>query len=165
MTPPPEDVNSSEEARQKAERHRQQISDTIDDLSERISEKVQTAQAQLNKPANAVREYPLAAVAASVVVGFLLARATRGKKAAEAGRSRLVDELAWAYYQGRRDEQEKKPLRHLDDWQGAKAAGPSGGTRSGLFSVRSPLLDLAFPFLKQVSGAMADVLVSKRKRG
>lgn len=145
---------SADEARRRAEFHRAQIADTLDALSNRINDTVQTAHDRINKPLNLIRQHPLTAIGVSLAVGFAIAAATNVKKRRSTQRSQGV---AQAYYDGRRDEYDHRPPRQLP------IGNPHEGRPFG-FTVRSTLLDLALPLIRTISGNMAETLIARKFR-
>lgn len=154
MSHPPMDVKSSEDARLRAEYHRQQIAQTLDSLTDRISGTVQNAQTQINKPLAVIRKYPLATIGASLAVGVALALLTSGKRSRE---TRISQDIAQAYYDGRRDEYDHRPPKQLP-------AGNPHRSRPGAFTFRSALLDMALPVIRTISGNMAELMVARKFR-
>lgn len=153
MTPgEDESTLSADEARRKAEYHREQIADTLDQLGERIGDTVQAAKDQINKPINLIRKHPFAALAVSVAAGVAVAALMSQRKR---NRKTWAQELAQAYYDGRRDEQEARAPRQLPH------GNPHAPARSPL-AIRSVLLDLAFPVIRTLSGNMAEMLVARK---
>lgn len=153
MTTTPNDARSSEDARQQAEHHRQQISDTLDVLSDRINDTVETAQRQINRPLNVVRAYPIAAFAASVAIGFVVAAtATRRRRR----QVTFAEQLANAYYEGRRDEQEQRSLRQVKYWQNREAR-----EQPRLF--RSTFFDLGMPLLRTIATRWASLIFERHR--
>lgn len=143
---------SAEEARRKAEYHREQIADTLDQLGDRIGDTVQAAKNQFNKPLNLIRKHPFTALAVSVAAGVAVAAVLSQRKR---NHKTWAQELAQAYYDGRRDEQEARPPRQLP------RGNPHVAERSPL-AFRSILLDLAFPVIRTLSGNMAEMLVARK---
>lgn len=154
MSHPPMDVKSSEDARLRAEYHRQQIAQTLDSLTDKISGTVQTAQAQINKPLNFIRKNPLATLGASLAVGVALALLTSEKRSRD---TRIRQDIAQAYYDGRRDEYDHRPPKQLP-------AGNPHRSRPGAFTFRSTLLDMALPVIRTLSGNMAELMIARKFR-
>lgn len=154
MSHPPMDVKSSEDARLRAEYHRKQIAETLDSLTDRISGTVQTAQAQFNKPLHVIRKHPLATLGASLAVGVALALLTSEKRSRE---TRIRQDIAQAYYDGRRDEYDHRPPKQLP-------AGNPHRPRPGAFTFRSVLLDMALPVIRTFSGNMAELMIARKFR-
>lgn len=151
MSQPLPEAHSSEDARERAQYHRHQISDTLDQLSDRISGTLDTAERQLHKPVNLVRAYPLAALGASLAIGFFVSASTtrrRGRKVF------LAEQLANAYYEGRRDEQEQRSLRDVKYWQ-----NPTAHERPRLF--HSTFFELAAPVLRTIAGRWASAMFDR----
>ena len=151
---PPLAPRSAEDARRRAEFHRQQIAGTLDTLSDRINNTVQTAHDRINKPLNLIRQHPLAALGVSLAVGFVIAASTSRKKSDEKARAQ---QFAQSYYDGRRDEYEHRPPRQLP--VGSPHQRPPIG-----FSIRSTLLDLALPIIRTISGNMAETMIARKFR-
>lgn len=145
-------ASSTEDARRKAEYHREQIADTLDQLGNRIGDTVQSAKDQINKPINLIRKHPFAALAVSVVAGVAVAAVVSQRNR---NKRTWAQELAQAYYDGRHDEQEARPPRQLP------RGNPHVAERSPL-AFRSILLDLAFPVIRTLSGNMAELLVARK---
>lgn len=141
------EVFSSEEARQEADRHRRDLAETLDDLSERVGIAVGKIERQVTMPARWASEHPLATLGLSVAAGFLLGA---GSKSRPKAISALAQELEGAYLQGRRDEIEQRPPRDPEYWNHMKLAD---GPNLGAF-----ILDLAKPILTQLTGHIADTL-------
>lgn len=154
MSHPPMDVKSSEDARRRAEFHRQQIAQTLDSLTDRISGTVQNAQAQINKPLAVIRKYPLATIGASLAVGVALALLTSEKRSRE---TRIREEIAQAYYDGRRDEYDHRAPKQLP-------VGNPHRARPSAFGFRSVLLDMALPVIRTLSGNMAELMIARKFR-
>lgn len=154
MSHPPMEPKSTEDARREAAYHRAQISQTLDEIGDRIGRSVFSAKTQINKPLNMIRRHPFAALGASIVAGVavaaVLAQRSHNKKT-------WAQELAQAYYDGRRDEREGAPPRQTPRGNPHRPAPE----RSPL-AVRSLLLDLAFPVIRTLSGNMAELLVSRK---
>src|SRR4051812_45542821 len=115
MSHSPRDPRSSEDAREEAEHHRQEIVETLDALNDKLNQTVQKAGYQINRPINWMREYPLTALTLSVAAGFLLA----GSPILSQRRrdAHLTRELEKAYHQGREDERVNYPPRQWPDWR------------------------------------------------
>ena len=154
MSHPPMDVKSSEDARLRAEYHRQQIAQTLDSLTDKISGTVQTAQAQINKPLTIIRKNPLATLGASLAVGVALALLTSEKRSRE---TRIRQDIAQAYYDGRRDEYDHRPPKQLP-------TGSPHRARPGGLTFRSTLLDMALPVIRTLSGNMAELMIARKFR-
>ncbi len=157
------DFYSSEDARIESERHRREIADILDALSDKISHGVQQAEHQMNKPVNLIRDYPWAAIAVGVGVGFLLAGSASRRKTKEARVDpRVLQELERAYLEGRVDERQNRPTRIMDDWE------PSGrqlDSRKGRdFSLAGLLLDISKPMLRGVTAGLGSLLGSRLRR-
>jgi len=144
--------SSSEDARQRAEFHRQQISETLDQLGVRINDTMQSAERQLNKPANLVRAYPLAALGASVALGFLVAAISTGRKRR---RENVAERLANAYFEGRRDEEDERSLRQVKYWQ-----EPATHARPRPF--HSTFFGLAMPIIRSIGTSWAQLMFDRR---
>lgn len=155
MSHPPMSVQSSEDARKEAEFHRQQIAETLDNLSSRIGKTVQTAQTQLNKPVVLIRKHPFAALGVSVGIGLALAVIAGERKRQ---RRTYGQTLSQAYYDGRRDEREQRPPHQTSE------GNPHNAPPSGAFTFRSHLLDFALPIIRTLSGNMAEMMLAKKFR-
>ncbi len=156
MSHPPMDVQSSDDAREKAEFHRQQIAETLDALGQRIGKTVQTAQTQLNKPVTLIRKHPFAALGISIGVGLAVAVISAERKRHRRSYTQTVTE---AYYDGRRDEREHRPPRQMP-----YGGNPHEPHPSRPFTFRSTLLDLAFPIIRTVSSNMAEMMLARKFR-
>jgi hypothetical protein len=157
------DFYSSEDARLESERHRREIADILDALSDKISHGVQQAEHQINKPVNLIRDYPWVAIAVGVGVGFLLAgTASRRKEKEHRVDPRVLQELERAYLEGRVDERQNRPTRIMDDWE------PSGrqldSRKSGDFSLAGLLLDVSKPMLRGLTAGLGSLLGSRLRR-
>ena len=135
------EVYSSEEARLKAERHRRDLADTLDALSERVGSAVEQIERQVTFPIRWSLEHPLLAVGLSLSAGVLLGR--RLQRSRPKRTSALARELEGAYLQGRRDEAEQRPPREPEYWAGVKLA--DGAEIGGL------LLEAAKPLLQHLT--------------
>jgi ElaB/YqjD/DUF883 family membrane-anchored ribosome-binding protein len=151
MSHPPRDPRSSEDAREEAEHHRQEIVETLDALNDKLNQTVQKAEYQFNRPINWVRRHPLAALTLSVAAGFLLAgspKLSRRRRAAH-----LTRELERAYQEGREDERGNYSPRQRPDWrESINRLNQEAGSR---WNVQSVLFDLAQPVLKTISAGLA----------
>lgn len=155
------DFNSSDDARIESERHRREIADILDALSDKISHGVQQAEQQINKPVNLIRDYPWAAIAVGIGAGFLLAGSASRRKARRVD-PRVLQELERAYLEGRVDERQNRPTRMMGDWE------PSGrqlGTRTSReFSLAGLLLDVSKPMLRGLTAGLGSLLRSRLRR-
>lgn len=157
------DFHSSEDARLESERHRREIADILDALSDKISHGVQQAEQQINKPINVIRDYPWAAVGVAVAVGFLLAGSSSKRKERERHVDpRVLAELERAYLEGRVDERQNRPTRALGDWE------PSGreldSRKAHDFSLAGALLDVSKPLLRGLSAGLGSIIGSRLRR-
>lgn len=162
MTHPPMDPRSSEDARREAERHRREISETLDALSEKINHTVQQAEHRLNRPLAWIRENPLTAIAAATAVGFLLSGA--GALVQRRKSARLTGVLEKAYYQGRQEERARQPLRSKPDLdRDLERLDPQAHAEYGARSLfmRNMLQDLASPLLRSAAAGLATVIGMK----
>ena len=151
MTHPPMDPRSSEDAREEAEHHRQEIVETLDALSDKLNQTVQKAEYQFNRPINWIREHPLAALTLTVAAGFLLAGSPKLNQHRRT--AHVTRELEKAYHQGREDERDNHPARQWPDWrESINRLNQDTGSR---WNVQNLLLDLAQPVLKTVSAGLA----------
>ncbi|WP_298134094.1 hypothetical protein [Acidiferrobacter sp.] len=135
------EVYSSEEARLEAERHRRDLADTLDALSERVGSAVEQIERQGTFPIRWSLEHPLLAVGLSLGAGVLLGR--RLQRSRPKRTNALARELEGAYLQGRRDEAEQRPPREPGYWAGVKLA--DGAEIGGL------LLEAAKPLLQHLT--------------
>lgn len=157
MSHPPMDPRSAEDARREAERHRREISETLDALSEKINHTVHQAEYQFNRPLNWVRQNPLAAVAAAAAAGFLMSAI--GAMAQRRKTSRLTGTLENVYYQGRHDERAKQPPRSRPDWEhDLERLDHEAHAGHGM---RDLLHDLASPFLRSAAAGLATFIGMK----
>jgi hypothetical protein len=156
------DFYSSEDARLESERHRREIADILDALSDKISHGVQQAEHQINKPVNLIRDYPWVAIAVGVGVGFLLAgTASRHKEKEHRVDPQVLQELERAYLEGRVDERQNRPTRIMDDWE------PSGREikrKSRDFSLTGLLLDVSKPMLRGLTAGLGSLIGSRLRR-
>ena len=144
------EVYSSEEARLEAERHRRDLADTLDALSERVGSAVEQIERQVTFPIRWSLKHPLLAAGLSVGAGVLLGRRLRRPRPRPQRTSTLARELEGAYLQGRRDEAERLPPREPGYWTDVKlAAGPEVG---GL------LLEAAKPILRHLTQGIVESL-------
>lgn len=141
------EVFSSEDARQEAERHRRDLADTLDALSERVGGAVEQLEHQLTFPARWVAAHPLASVGLGLAAGLLLGtRVQHTPKAPHA--NALARELEGAYLQGRRDENEQRAPREPEYWAGVKLVdGPDLG---------GVLMEAAKPLLAHFASGLAE---------
>ena len=142
------EVYSSEEARLKAERHRRDLADTLDALSERVGSAVEQIERQVTFPIRWSLEHPLLAVGLSLGAGVLLGR--RLQRSRPKRTNALARELEGAYLQGRRDEAEQRPPREPGYWAGVKLA--DGAEIGGL------LLEAAKPLLHHLTQGLVESL-------
>lgn len=141
------EVFSSGDARQEAERHRRDLADTLDTLSERVGGAIEQLEHQLTFPARWAADHPLASVGLGLAAGLLLGARLEQKPRAPRANA-LARELEGAYLQGRRDENEQRPPREPEYWAGVKLAdGPDLG---------SLLMEAAKPLLAHFASGMAD---------
>jgi hypothetical protein len=145
------DAHSSDEARQEAERHRQEINETLDALNDKLSHTIEQAEYQINRPLNWVREHPWATIALSVGVGFVLAgsRETRRRPVDP----KLLQEMERAYLEGRVDERQNLPTRRWSDWEDM-AQHLHTFQRSGLAGL---LVSLSQPLVRGAGYGLANV--------
>ncbi|AWP22167.1 hypothetical protein C4901_01360 [Acidiferrobacter sp. SPIII_3] len=142
------EVYSSEEARLEAERHRRDLADTLDALSERVGSAVEQIERQVTFPIRWSLKHPLLAVGLSVGAGVLLGH--RLQRSRPKRTSALARELEGAYLQGRHDEAAQRPPRGPEYWAGLKLAdGPEVG---GL------LLEAAKPLLHHLTQGIVESL-------
>ncbi len=132
------EVFSSEDAREEAERHRRDLADTLDALSERVGGAVENLERQVMFPVRWAVEHPLPTLGLSLAAGLLLG-ARSGRPRARRS-SALARELEGAYLQGRRDEVEQRPAREPDYWANIKLAPPSSDLGALLLEAAKPLL-------------------------
>lgn len=132
------EVFSSEDAREEAERHRRDLADTLDVLSERVGGAVENLERQVTFPARWAAEHPLPTLGLSVAAGLLLG-ARSGRPRAQRS-SALGRELEGAYLQGRQDEIEQRPPRDPGYWANVKLASPGPDFGALLLEVAKPLL-------------------------
>lgn len=158
------DFYSSEDARLESERHRREIADILDALSDKISHGVQQAEHQINKPVNLVRDYPLAAIAVAVGVGFLLAGSGARRKAKKAHRvdPRVLQELERVYLEGRVDERQNRPTRVMEDWERSGHQLESRTARD--FSLAGVLFDVSKPLLRGLTAGLGSLIGSRLRR-
>lgn len=157
------DFHSSEDARIESERHRREIADILDALSDKISHGVQQAEHQINKPMNLIRDYPWAAIAVGVGVGFLLAgSASRRKERQHRVDPRILQELERAYLEGRVDERQNRPTRMMGDWERSGRELDSRTARD--FSLAGVLLDVSKPLLRGLTAGLGSLLGSRMRR-
>jgi hypothetical protein len=150
MTHPPTDPRSSEDAREEAEHHRQEIVETLDALSDKLNQTVQKAEYQFNRPINWIREHPLAALTLTIAAGFLLAGSPKLNQRRRT--AQVTRELEKAYHQGRDDERDNHPARQRPEWrESIDRLNQETGSRWNMQN----LLDLAQPVLKTVSAGLA----------
>ena len=142
------EVYSSEEARLEAERHRRDLADTLDSLSERVGSAVKQIERQVTFPIRWSLKHPFLAAGLSVGVGVLLGRRLRRPRPQRT--STLARELEGAYLQGRRDEAERLPPREPGYWTDVKLA--AGSEVGGL------LLEAAKPILRHLTQSIVESL-------
>ncbi len=158
MSHPPMDPRSSDDAREEAERHRREITETLDALSDKLNQTVQNAEYQVNRPINWIRAHPFAALTLSITVGFLLSSSSRFNQRRKA--AYVVRELEKAYHQGREDERDNRPPRQWPDWrENINKLNQDAGSR---WNVQNLLLDIAQPILKTASAGLAAALGAHR---
>ncbi len=112
------EILSSEEARQEAERHRQDLADTLDALSERVGGAVEDLERRVTWPMRWAQRRPFASLGLAIAAGFLVGR--RLQKPSPPKAHTLARELEGAYLQGRYDEREQRPMREPEYWAGAR---------------------------------------------
>lgn len=135
---------SSDDAREEAEYHRQELTETLDALGNKLNHTLRQAEAQINKPRNWVRENPWIAIGLGLAAGYLVARPRPRRSSAH---STLARELEAAYLEGRRDEIGRFPVRETAYWEGRKLElpdrQPARGTGNLLLRVVEPAAKLA----------------------
>ncbi len=141
------EVFSSEDAREEAERHRRDLADTLDALSERVAGAVESLERQVTFPVRWAAEHPLPTLGLSLAAGILFG-ARLGQSQAQRS-SALARELEGAYLQGRRDEAEQRPPREPDYWAGIKWA-PTDPHMGAL------ILEAAKPLLARLTSVLID---------
>ena len=142
------EVYSSEAARLEAERHRRDLADTLDALSERVGNAVEQIERQVTLPIRWSLKHPLLAAGLSVGAGVLLGRRLRRPRPRRA--STLARELEGAYLQGRRDEAERLPLREPSYWTDVKLADSP--------EIGGVLLEAAIPILRHLTQGIVESL-------
>jgi len=151
MSHSPVDRPLSEDAREEAEHHRQEIVETLDALNDKLNQTVQKAEYEFNRPINWIREHPLVALTIGVAAGFLLSGSPKLNQRRKA--AHLTRELEQAYRQGREDERGNYPPKQWPDWRDSiNRLNQEAGSR---WNVQNLLLDLAQPVLKTVSAGLA----------
>lgn len=141
------EVYSSEDAREEAERHRRDLTDTLDVLSERVGGAIENLERQVTFPVRWAAEHPLPTLGLSLAAGLLLG--ARSGKSRAVRSSALARELEGAYLQGRRDEIDQRPPRDPDYWGNVKLAQP--GPDLGVL-----LLEAAKPLLAHLTSGLVD---------
>lgn len=134
---------SSDDAREEAEYHRQELTETLDALGNKLNRTLSEAEAQINKPRNWIRESPWVAIALGLAAGYLVARPRRKTSR----HSALVHELETAYLEGRRDEIGHFPVRDKAYWQDrglvVPESRPAPATGNLLLRVVEPVAKVA----------------------
>ena len=105
------EIYSSEDAREEAEHHRQELSGALDAIGTKLGRTLENAEDRIQKPLNWVRENPWMAIGIGAALGFMIAG--RRRRPADL----LTRELETAYLEGRRDEQSKLPTKETDYWR------------------------------------------------
>ncbi|MDA8390626.1 MAG: hypothetical protein M0Z76_07875 [Gammaproteobacteria bacterium] len=129
---------SARAARAEAERHRRDLSQTITQLSDRITGAIGDVEQQVTLPVRWARAHPLAALGIGLAAGFLLSQHKRQAPRRAMAPSR---ELEGAYLVGRRDESEHRPARDPAYWSGGTPPPRASMGLGGLFwTLAQPLL-------------------------
>lgn len=157
------EFRSSEDARIESERHRREIADILDALGDKISHGVQQAEHQISKPVNLIRDYPWAAIAIGIGVGFLLAgSASRRGKPERHADPRVLQELERAYLEGRIDERQNRPTRLVEDWERSGRQLDSHRPRD--VNLAGVLFDVSKPLLRGLTAGLGSLLGSRLRR-
>ena len=144
---------SSQDARQEAERHRRNLAETLDMLTDRVGSAIDALKRQVTLPKRWAADHPLVTFGLSVTIGLLLGARSRRPEMEHTGA--LAHGLEGVYLQGRRDESEQRPPRDPEYWAGMKLGdGPALG---------GALLEVAKPFLVHLARALAESLQSRSR--
>ncbi|MHB1942084.1 MAG: hypothetical protein ACYCP0_03345 [Acidiferrobacteraceae bacterium] len=144
--------HSSEEAREQAELHRRELSDTLDAIGDRLQRTLDGAEQQISRPLAWVRRNPWVAVGISAAAGILLAGRRRPPRSTR--HSVLTRELETAYLDGRQDEQRGAPVRGVSYWRNRKldaqeALAPPAPGGNLLIQLAEPVIKAAIAAVTQ----------------
>lgn len=138
------EIYSSEDAREEAEHHRQELTGALDAIGTKLGRTIEDAEDRIQRPLNWIRENPWAAIGIGAAVGFIIAG--RGRRQPDV----LTRELESAYLEGRRDEQNGQRLKETEYWRNRKL-DLSDAIAPGQHSL---LAHLADPILRAVTATL-----------
>ncbi|MHB1566472.1 MAG: hypothetical protein ACYCXG_07110 [Acidiferrobacter sp.] len=147
---PATEGTSAADARAEADRHRRDLTASLDELGARVGQAVDTVERRVTIPVRWIREHPLAALSVAIVAGAVLGarRAPTGRD----GLKRSGHELEAAYSLGRRDEAQHQPARPPQDF-GPVLRDDRGGHNMELMAL---LFAAAKPLVSQLAHSLAE---------